>query len=346
MNRITVYAEPTHPEAPDGETLVTINYYARDDKSGLGLVGYILRDPQGIAHTNFHYHRNFYTQYFDGDPTVWEKYTINCILPQGSAPGIWGLAELSVLDKVQNSRGYNFVETLIFEPDNSTTDYVLFSELENNIISLEIASETDSHFCFTYRIINEETGEEISGEITGGQSQQSSSISRAPRSVNSQVTSVDVSSLPDGKLIIIVQIKNSEGEIIGVRSGSLIKKTPTEISVVKNDDLQIYPNPVKDKLIINSKQLTIQEVKIVDVSGLTVYHSSFLVDHSIDVSALPSGVYLVKIVCDGKTYIQKIVNPHCVSTAANRLIFSSHTFRRSLRVPHKFSSFARHCIYL
>ncbi|GHU73402.1 hypothetical protein FACS189413_17750 [Bacteroidia bacterium] len=40
------------------------------------------------------------------------------------------------------------------------------------------------------------------------------------------------------------------------------------------------------------------------------------------------------------------INPHCVSTAANRLIFSSHTFRRSLRVPHKFSSFARHCIYL
>jgi hypothetical protein len=55
LNRITVYAEPTHPEAPDGETLVTINYYARDDKAGLGIVGYILRDPQGIAHTNFHY---------------------------------------------------------------------------------------------------------------------------------------------------------------------------------------------------------------------------------------------------------------------------------------------------
>ncbi|GHU69051.1 hypothetical protein FACS189413_07230 [Bacteroidia bacterium] len=49
-------------------------------------------------------------------------------------------------------------------------------------------------------------------------------------------------------------------------------------------------------------------------------------------------------------FVIKIVplflNPHCVSTAANRLIFSSHTFRRSLRVPHKFSSFARHCIYL
>jgi hypothetical protein len=229
-------------------------------------------------------------------------------LPQGSAPGIWGLAELHVLDKVQNARFYNFVETLIFEPDNSTTDYVLFSELaDNNMINLEITSDTIDIFGFAYRIINEVTGEEISGEVTGEQPQQNQSISRAPRSANSQVTSVDVSSLPDGKLIIIVQIKNSDGEVIGVRSGSLIKKTPTEISVVKNDDFRIYPNPVKDKLTINNGQLTIQKVKIVDVSGVTVYHSTFLVDNSIDVSSLPSGIYLINIQTDNAVATQRFI---------------------------------------
>lgn len=94
LNRITVSAEPTNKEAPDGETLVTITYYARDDKSGLGTVKYALRDPQGITHTEYHYHENFYTTYFNGDPTAWKKYIIKCILPKGSVPGIWGLAEM------------------------------------------------------------------------------------------------------------------------------------------------------------------------------------------------------------------------------------------------------------
>jgi hypothetical protein len=137
LNRITVYAEPTNPEALDGETSVTINYYAKDNKSGLGLVKYYLKDPQGILHANHHIHKNSYTTYFDGDPTVWEKYTINCVLPQGSVPGVWELAELHILDKVQNERSYNFVETLIFEPDNSfgamaiSNDFPLIEFREN-----------------------------------------------------------------------------------------------------------------------------------------------------------------------------------------------------------------------
>jgi hypothetical protein len=224
LNRITVYAEPTHPEAPDGETLVTINYYARDDKSGLGLVGYILRDPQGIAHTNYHYHRNFYTRYFDGDPTVWERYTINCVLPQGSAPGIWGLAELHVLDKVQNGRFYNFVETLIFEPDNSTTDYILFSELAgNNILNIDVETDTLNFYGFTYRIINEATGEEISGEVMP----QPQGMSGLRRATNAHTASVDVSDLSDGQLIVIAQIKDENGDIVAVRSGKVNKTSIT-----------------------------------------------------------------------------------------------------------------------
>ncbi|GHT79331.1 hypothetical protein AGMMS50262_22860 [Bacteroidia bacterium] len=61
-----------------------------------------------------------------------------------------------------------------------------------------------------------------------------------------------------------------------------------------------------------------------------------------------SGTPCAKVSIAGSSAVKDtlVLNPHCVSTAANRLIFRRHTFRRSLRVPHKFSSFARHCIYL
>lgn len=127
---------------------------------------YWLRDPQGVMHYEYHYHRNYSTIYFDGDPTVWERYIIKCILPKGSAPGIWGLAEMELTDKALNGKTYNFVETLIFEPDDSETDYVLFSEIdENNLLDIELSSEVVSGYGFTYRVIHEDSGRKITGDV-------------------------------------------------------------------------------------------------------------------------------------------------------------------------------------
>ena len=121
LNRMSIHAEPTHPEAPDGETKVEITYYARDDKSGLGEVNYRLLDPQGISHFEWHYHENFRTEYFVGDPTIWTKYVINIVLPQGSAPGVWGLSSMNIEDKAWNTKKYNFTETIIFEVSDKNT---------------------------------------------------------------------------------------------------------------------------------------------------------------------------------------------------------------------------------
>jgi hypothetical protein len=46
LHRILISAHPTNPDHPNGETAVTIKYQARDDKSGLGAVGYRLLDPR------------------------------------------------------------------------------------------------------------------------------------------------------------------------------------------------------------------------------------------------------------------------------------------------------------
>ena len=115
VNNISVSATPTNPSDPNGETNVKIVYYAKDNKSGLGPVSFILRDPQGIQHNYYHYHKNFYSVFFDGNPNTLARYDINLVLPEGSAPGKWALVQMNLSDKANNSKSYQFVELIHFE---------------------------------------------------------------------------------------------------------------------------------------------------------------------------------------------------------------------------------------
>ncbi|MDR1761055.1 MAG: T9SS type A sorting domain-containing protein [Bacteroidales bacterium] len=56
---------------------------------------------------------------------------------------------------------------------------------------------------------------------------------------------------------------------------------------------------MKDVLIIDNKQLTIHTVEILDVSGkkLSTFNSPF-VTKSINISALPQGLYFIQIKTD------------------------------------------------
>ena len=241
LNRMFIYAEPTHPEAPDGETIVTLTCYVRDDKSGLHIgSGWVLKDPQGGHHMLPFSHRNDYTRYFDGDPTVWERYTVTAILPQGSAPGIWGLAEMLLHDKAGNARTYNFVETIIFEPDDSDTDYILFADIdENDMIALDLTSDTQEGYGYQYRVISDDTGQEISGVISAGQEAKA-------RMGRSGDHAIDVSDWPDGKIIVIVQVLDKEGNVVAVRSKSLAKSSETRkaIDIARQKAAEVYQNYV------------------------------------------------------------------------------------------------------
>lgn len=277
LQRITVYAEPTHPEAPDGETIVTISFYGRDDKSGLGLCNYRLRDPQGIDHFEYFYHRNFGTLYFDGDPTVWEHYLIKVVLPQGSAPGIWGLSEMTVVDKALNPFTYNFVETLIFEPDNNESDYELFADVVDESLIFGVASLAESQFSYKWRIIHEQSGLEINGE--SGQSV----MPQMARAASRQQISADISSLPKGDLILIVEVSGEDGNVESVKT-KRIANDPKLIlaeSLTLNHDswhgkvgenLQltatVIPDDVTDKEIVWSS--SDESVATVDEEGLVL----------------------------------------------------------------------------
>ena len=115
LNRITVKAEPTKPEAPDGETAVDITFRVKDNISGYSKTNIYLRDPHGVEHFFRHYHPDFHNTYFSGDPDVYQDYHKMIILPVGSIPGTWGVAEMTVLDKAQNPLRVDFTEIVRFE---------------------------------------------------------------------------------------------------------------------------------------------------------------------------------------------------------------------------------------
>ena len=119
VNRITVDAEPANPQNPNGETFVTVAYYIKDDISGFENGSITIRDPlggeRGYPIEGPYTYKYTNEIYFQDDPNVFRKYTAFIILPEGSAPGIWGVIGISVTDKARNTIYHDFTEITRFE---------------------------------------------------------------------------------------------------------------------------------------------------------------------------------------------------------------------------------------
>ncbi|MYC83004.1 MAG: carboxypeptidase regulatory-like domain-containing protein [Acidobacteria bacterium] len=118
LNAIEVSAEPTNPDAPNGETRVTLTFRIRDNIAGFIQAYLKLRDPQGIEHGFWVQDPNRFDLFPSGDPSQWTTYTWTVILPPGSAPGTWGLANMTVYDRAENIRQYDFTEIIHFEVES------------------------------------------------------------------------------------------------------------------------------------------------------------------------------------------------------------------------------------
>ena len=129
LNRISINAEPTHPEAPNGETRVDIAFRVKDNISGHRITYMSLRNPQGIMRNFDYYDPDLYKIYFTRDPTVYETYHKTIILPVGSPPGIWGLAGMTIQDKAQNVLRVDFTEVVRFEVGDAPAAPIQTAEL-------------------------------------------------------------------------------------------------------------------------------------------------------------------------------------------------------------------------
>ena len=117
-------AEPTNPERSQ----------RRDESDrGSAVQGQHLRSLRGVhgsagpagRHAR---HGHIYLHYLEGeegergiypgsDPSQWKFVERVVILPPGSIPGTWGIAEITVQDRARNLEKYNFVEIIHFDVD-------------------------------------------------------------------------------------------------------------------------------------------------------------------------------------------------------------------------------------
>ena len=74
-----------------------------------------LRDPHGVMHHFYHYPEGYGGLYFTGNPALFKKYHRRIVLPVGSIPGTWGLAEMTVFDKAGNILRTDFTEIVRFQ---------------------------------------------------------------------------------------------------------------------------------------------------------------------------------------------------------------------------------------
>ncbi len=77
------------------------------------------------------------------------------------------------------------------------------------------------------------------------------------------------------------------------------------VEEIDNEEVVIYPNPVDDIVMLETHgRASLQNVIIYDVNGRKVISTS---ESQIDISNLPSGVYLMKIESSDGIFYKKII---------------------------------------
>lgn len=139
-------------------------------------------------------------------------------------------------------------------------------------------------------------------------------------SLNTNFEVVNAPSLVNGANTIEIRLASGleAGEYTGevqVTLGETILDTITltgevtdaPLSNVSNDieGLRIYPNPANDVVTISTNSSAVKSVQMFDISGKQVLNVD--TDSTINVSTLSKGIYVVKIVEEGKTSTSKLV---------------------------------------
>lgn len=80
---------------------------------------------------------------------------------------------------------------------------------------------------------------------------------------------------------------------------------PTE-NVASDDKLKIFPNPVRDKIII-SGDIQVAEIKVYNMNGVELLSRQGDEINEVDVSAFPPGTYFLRLSDRKHVYHRKII---------------------------------------
>ena len=106
----------------------------------------------------------------------------------------------------------------------------------------------------------------------------------------------------------IAQGKNAKGEWGEITKVEFVTTTEGNIELVE-DNFNIYPNPVNDKIYIET-EVEVEEVVVYTITGVVAGHQSMVNGQQstvIDVTSLNSGIYFVKVVTSEGEIVKRIV---------------------------------------
>lgn len=274
INNITITAEPTNPQAPNGETRVNISILARDlsdfkgRESGIRLVNFTLRDPLGGSH-GYQSLNGTMNDPFDGnqDPennNNWKIYNFDLLLPQGSPPGKWGMSSAYVEDKAGNKEAYSFVEYVRFdviESDVKLTKSLEVEITEKVVNTYNVDSITASINCepckdknYVYTIYSLMGGNVVRGEGIF----ESDSIS---------VKNINTTGILDGVIKLTVQVTDSQDQLIATKTAEYTKDTVLPNSYYSQSNLENDGTSSLDDFVI---AVVVESVDVGGTYGLNI----------------------------------------------------------------------------
>ncbi|MDR1758732.1 MAG: Omp28-related outer membrane protein [Bacteroidales bacterium] len=116
---------------------------------------------------------------------------------------------------------------------------------------------------------------------------------------------------PAGKVhyqIEIVSGNNCSDRAIRSNIASNIAEDGTGIAAISPKNLQVYPNPAKDHIVIAGlPRDLLQNVQIFDLTGRIIVNGQLSTLNSIDVSTLSTGMYLLRVQTTAGTVMKKFV---------------------------------------
>jgi len=104
---------------------------------------------------------------------------------------------------------------------------------------------------------------------------------------------------------------NLTGYVVGVQ-GSILKNPTGNMSTnnIEKELFSIYPNPAENLITVNFKteiNTPVMTYKIYNLQGQLILENNLLPDKQIDVSSLPSGIYLIKLTINNQVHTQKLI---------------------------------------
>ena len=262
VNAITIKATPTKPLAPDGETLFQMEFFAKDSSDFVGQEAgiqngyYVLRDPQGkqfgfSMQGDFDkIKNNFYYLLTDPDGMqgVWRKFKVSTLLPKGSAPGLWGVESISLNDRAQNSKYFNFVELVRFDLEKADSAFTVNPSvqiLSKNVnaktvdsVSMSIACKNCAGKLYRARFYSDMGGESILSE----------GIMKSDSMV---VNNINLRGINDGVLFTTVFILDTSKVLLGIGKAEYKKDVVIPKSNLFKTNLSNFGKSNIDSLVLD-----------------------------------------------------------------------------------------------